>query len=112
VVPSADFMLAMLCPTMVEVQPELPFEGGSEKAMVCCIGDGMPTQGCASRPGSLSKAAMLPETYQGRQTTSVSMVSRVRDLSVSPAATVEAFVSPVEASVSPASLTVVCALRR
>jgi hypothetical protein len=108
VVPSADFMLAMLCPTMAEVQLELPLEGGSEKVMVCCIGDGIPTQGCALRLDSSSKAAMLPEIDQGRQTTPVSMVSRVRDLSVSLAAMVDAFVSPVEASVSPASLAVVC----
>lgn len=61
-VPSVDSVLAMLCPTMAEVQLELPLDGGLEKAIVCCIGDGIPTQGCASRPGSSSKAAMLPET--------------------------------------------------
>ena len=42
-VPSANSAPVMLCPTMVEVQAELPLEGGLEKVMVCCIGDGIPT---------------------------------------------------------------------
>jgi hypothetical protein len=105
-VPSANSALAMLCPTMAEVQPELPLEGGLEKAMVCCIGDGIPTQGCASGLGSSLEIAMLLETNQGRQTTPVSTVSRANDHFVSPDATVEAFVSPTEASIS--SLAVVC----
>ena len=49
---------------------------------------------------------MLLETDQGRQITPVSTLSRARDLSVSPDATVVAFVSLTEASVS--SLAVVC----
>jgi hypothetical protein len=74
--------------------------------MVCCIGDGIPTQVCALGLGSSSEIAMLLETNQGRQTTPVSIVSKAKDLFVSPDAIVEAFVSSTEASVS--SLAVIC----
>jgi hypothetical protein len=61
-------------PTSSSVSPAgfASVEDGLKKAMGCCFGDGIPTQGCVgglSLEGLVlsSEAALFPETVQGRQ---------------------------------------------